>query len=173
MADVFIRSYHDYSVRFEIPGGAVVIPSKHAKPSTIKVTEEQFKILAGDGTEKFPGVDEFRVLLETSKGGYRKVDSMPRDQVDLIERISQAQDDIDAAKLEAAKHAQAAKKATEELEALQRKVDEQGGIESVSAEVDKAREEARLAKEEAENLAAEVAALKAKLEKKPKAEKTE
>jgi len=162
MADVFIRSYHDYSVNFQLAGGAVVIPSKHSKPSTIKITDAQYLALAGDDTPEHPGVDEFKALLAVPKSGYRVVDSMPRDQVDLIERISAANDAVEAAKKEVEDHKAAAEKAKSDYEVLKAKVDADGG--DIANEVlDKIKEEKELALAEIDEWKVKFKELEAKL----------
>ena len=115
MADIFIRSYHDFSKFFQNQN--ITIPSKHSKPSTIKITEDQYGELEKSA--------EFRALIDNKQ--YRKVDSMPRDQVDLIERISAANDAVEAAKKEADAQKALALKAKADFEALQAKVDADGG----------------------------------------------
>jgi hypothetical protein len=115
MADIFIRSYFDQVNFFQNQG--ITIPSKHSKPSTIKVTEDQFGELEKSA--------EFRAHIANKS--YRIVDSMPRDQVDLIERISAANDAVEAAKKEAEAQKALAVKAKADFEALQAKVDADGG----------------------------------------------
>ena len=150
MADIFIRSYHDFAKFFQNQG--ITIPSKHSKPSTIKITEEQYGELQKS--------DEFRVLIDSKQ--YRKVDSMPRDQVDLIERISAANDAVEAAKKEAEAQKALAVKAKADFEALQAKVDADGG--PIGGEIlDKLKEEKEAAEAEIAEWKVKFKELEAKL----------
>jgi len=147
---VYLRSYHDFAKFFQNQG--ITIPSKHSKPSTIKITEEQYAALETS--------DEFKVLIDAKQ--YRKVDSMPRDQVDLIERISAANDAVEAAKKDAEAQKAIAAKAKADFEALQAKVDADGGV--IGGEIlDKLKEEKELAIAEIDEWKVKFKELEAKL----------
>jgi len=166
MANVWIRSYNDYAHDFRVTGGVIVVPPRMAQPKNIvEVTPEQLDELKKN--------DIFAALLGAKVQQFKILDSLPRDALDMAEKLAAANDEAEAARVEKIQALGDAQKAREELDELKKKVEEQGGIDSVSEEVDKAREEAKKAREEAENLAGELAALKASIAKKAKADKAE
>lgn len=166
MANVWIRSYNDYAHEFRVKGGVIVVPPRMAQPKNIvEVTAEQL--------EELRTIDIFQALESAKFQQFKILDKLPKDALDLAEKLALAHDETEKANAEKAEAVAAAERVRSELDALKKKIDEQGGIESVSAEVDVAREEAKKAREEAENLAAELAALKALAGKKTKAEKAE
>ena len=162
MADIFIRSYNDYEHRFQIKSGVITIPSRLARPSVVKVSQEAF--------DELQKCDEFNALLNSNVQKYAVVDAMPADQLDVMQRISQLNDEAAKAKVEAANHKDLAEKAKFEVEKL--KAELEAGALGIESEVVKIAKEAEAkAKAELDTIRAELAELRAKAPK--KAEETE
>ena len=153
MADVFIRSYNNYSHEFVTSTGNVVVPSKWVKPNNIaKVTDVQYAELLKD--------DIFSVLIGTKNGGYKKLDKMPQDALSAMEKLSDAQNSAAKSKADAEAYKIAADKAHQEIERLKNQLEAEGGVDEV---LDAAKEAAD-AKAELDELKAELAELRAKKE---------
>jgi len=147
----FIRSYNHYAHRFELAGGGeIVVPSKFSKPSTIRVTLEQWGELNK--------CKEFVAMIDAKSDGYKKVDIMPRDQLDVMDRIAEANDKAALAKQEADKAKAEAAKAKEDFEAFKtaHAIDTGANLETAVL---------KKAEEEKEAAIAELAAIKAEFEK--------
>jgi hypothetical protein len=156
MSDVYIRSYNDYEHKFSIKSGTVIIPSRLARPSVVKVSKEAF--------DELIGVDEFNVLLNSGVQKYAVVDAMPADQLDVMQRISQLNDEAARAKVEADKAKAETESAKIEVERLKAEM-EAGSLGSESEVVKLAKEAEAQAKKELEDARAELADLKAKAKK--------
>lgn len=151
MSEAFIKSYNRYSHRFVVDGKSIVIPSKFEKPNVVSV---------GEDFEALLKIAEFKVLIDTKQGGFRKLDKMPRDAMDTLERIALANDQANKAFAE--RDTAIADKARIEAELERLKTEAANDGFDVPEEVKKAREETEKANEEVEALKAELAALKAK-----------
>ena len=152
MADVFIRSYNNYSHEFVTSTGKVVVPSKWVKPNNIaKVTDVQYAELLKD--------DIFSVLMDTKNGGYKKLDKMPQDALSAMEKVADAQNSAAKSKADAEAYKIAADKAHQEIERLKKQLEGEGAVDEV---LDAAKKEAADAKAELDELRAELEALRVK-----------
>lgn len=149
--EVFIRSYNDYAHTFETKTGTVEIPSKWRKPKNIAtITQEQY--------DELKGQEVFGALLNSKNGGFKKLDAMPRDALDSLEKLAIAQDETEKYKREALNATLAADKAREEIERLKTQIESDGGTDEV---LNAAKEEAATAKAELEELRAQLAEMRA------------
>jgi len=152
MADIFIRSYNDYEHRFQLKSGVITVPSRLARPSVVKVSQEAF--------DELQKCDEFNALLNSNVQRYAVVDAMPADQLDVMQRISQLNDEAAKAKVEAEKAKAETELAKIEVERLKAE-NEAGALGSESALVKIAKDAEAQAKKELQDALDEIAKLKA------------
>ena len=151
----YIRSYNDYSHRFELTSGVIEVPSKWAKPKNgVTVTDDQYKELLKS--------DEFASLIDAKKDGFRYLDEVPRDTLDAQERIAQAQDLVAKAEAETAQAKAQAEQAIAEAERLKAQLEDTGAGSEIQAVKD-AQSATDAAKAERDAALEELAALKKSL----------
>lgn len=156
---MFIKSYNDYAHKYEIKGGAIVIPSRWNKPNVIEVSDAQMEALKS--------IDEFNAILNAKYQQFKILDKMPRDQMDVMAHLAQARDEAETAKNDAENNRREAEAAKKEIERLKREIEENGGGTSDNETIRLAKEEAEQARKELEEVQAELAELKSKKKIKP------